>query len=106
MRIATLLMTIATLALVGCANGVTGAPKTGDPPIGAKVRVQFKRSDLGAAAPKPVAPITTDSDVSILGKLLSIDREWIVVEDQNSTLDPGSKIWVPRGNVLMLQSWE
>jgi len=100
MRMATLLMTIASLALVGCASGVTGARQAGDPPIGAGCTVQFKRSDLGAAASLPIPPTTNSingAGVSVSGKLLRIDQDWVVLDDGSS------KLWVPRRNVLLLQ---
>jgi len=105
MRTATLLITIASLALVGCAGGVSGARNAGGPPIGADCRLQFKRSDLGVAASLPVPPTAgavNGADVNVRGKLLRIDKEWVVLD---AVVDAGlpSKLWVPRGNVLLLQ---
>ena len=100
MRIAILLMTIASLALAGCASGMSGARQAGDPPIGADCRLQFRPSDLGVATSLPVPPTVgaiNGADVNVSGKLLRIDQDWVV-------LDTGrSKLWVPRRNVLLLQ---
>ncbi len=97
MRIAPLWIPIVSLALVGCASGVSGAGQAGDPPIGADCRVQFRRSDLGAADARPISPTAVDGDVSVRGKLLRIDQDWVVVDTGSS------KLWVPRRNVLLLQ---
>jgi hypothetical protein len=98
-------MTIGSLALVGCASGLTGAREAGDPPIGANCRVQFKRSDLGAADKQPISPTATDSDVSVSGKLLRIDQDWVVVDTAGTNaLDTApTQVWVPMRNVLLLQ---
>ena len=105
MRRATLLITIASVALVGCAGGGTGARQAGDPPVGANCRVQLKRSDLGAAASRPISPTVRDSDVSVSGRLLRIDADWVVLDTKGTdVLDAdGSKVWVPRRNVLLMQ---
>ena len=95
----TLLITLASLALAGCASGETGTPHPGDPPIGAQCRLQFNRSDLGAAASLPIPPTTgsiNGAEVSVSGKILSIDEDWVVLDDGHS------KLWVPRRNVLLL----
>ena len=105
MRILTVLITIGSLALVGCASGLTGAREAGDPPIGENCRVQFKRSDLGAADNRPISPTAMDSDVSVSGKLLRIDQDWVVVDTAGTNVvgTAPSKVWVPRRNVLLLQ---
>jgi hypothetical protein len=105
MRIAPLLITIGSLALVGCASGVSGARQAGDPPIGADCRLQFKRSDLGAADKRPISPTAIDSDVSVSGKLLRIDQDWVVLDTAGTNVQNAapSKVWVPMRNVLLLQ---
>ena len=105
MRIVALLIMMAALALVGCASGEAGARQASGPPIGADCRLQFKRSDLGVAASLPVAPTVgsiNGADVNVRGKLLRIDKEWVVLD---AVVDAGlrSELWVPRGNVLLLQ---
>ena len=111
MRIARVLVTIVSLALVGCASGaggaggVSGARQAGDPPIGADCRLQFKRSDLGAADKRPISPTAIDGDVSVSGKLLRIDQDWVVLDTAGASVQEGapSKVWVPMRNVLLLQ---
>jgi hypothetical protein len=93
----------------GCA--ATTAPPTGadrfdlsnpsHPPLHAHCIVQLKRDVLGAGGNNlPIGPTIetiNGASVSVGGRLLRLDREWVV-------LDTGTKkLWVPRENVLLLQ---
>jgi hypothetical protein len=99
-------------ATAGCVPA-TGTPHPGEsridltdpshPPVGQGMvcTLQFKRNLLGAGANLPVAPMTTNingADVSVRGKLVRFDREWIVLEVEGHTT-----LWVPTQNVLLVQ---
>jgi hypothetical protein len=62
--------------------------------------VQLKRDLLGASANLSISVVTTipDTSLAVRGKLLLLDRDWVV-------LDTGAdgKVWVPMQNVLLLQ---
>ena len=99
-------------AAAGCTQ-TTSTPHSGEsrridltdpshPPVGQGLicTLQFKRDLLGAGANLPISPMTTNingAQVSIRGKLVRFDREWVVLEAEGQTL------WVPTQNVLLLQ---
>jgi hypothetical protein len=108
MRTAVLLLGAGVAVLGGCttnaARRTAGTPAVvatdpAHPPLGDHCTVQFKRDLLGTHASLPVSP-TADAingaSVSIRGKLVAVDQEWIVLEAGDET------IWVPRQNVLLL----
>ena len=113
MRSSLLLLCAFIAAAAGCTT--TGAPHTpaarapidatdpSHPPINANCTEQLKRSLLCPAdAQLSTPPTMINSHVSVSGKLLRFDREWIVLD--SAAMDPEGKIiWVPQENVLLLQ---
>ena len=94
MKIRRLLVgSIMVLVLSGC-----GRPE--QPPRGKHVTVQFRRDALGGGGALPIPP-TTDiqngAAVSLKGKLLKINDEWLVLEYDKQ------KHWIPRDAVLMIR---
>ncbi len=70
------------------------------PPIGSTCCVQFRRDALGCAASLPVPPTSNNfngANVSVEGKLLRIDSDWLVLAREHNQL------WIPRQNVLLVQ---
>jgi hypothetical protein len=120
MRIAVIAFFCVLIAAAGCDNGpaapTNGAAKgsTADPanpPLGAYCTVQFNRNALGAAMASPVPPMTNvmnGADVSIDGKLLKVDADWVVLESQVGAGTSSSpwhmaNIWIPRQNILLMR---
>ena len=91
----------------GCVAGVmllaalsSCMPSSGAvPPSGEACTVQFRRDALGAAAANGIPP-TTDSmngaSVSVHGKLVRTDSEWVILRSAGKTL------WIPRSSILLL----
>jgi hypothetical protein len=89
------LSAIVALLLAGCGEGASGD----GPKVGSACRISFRRDALGDAANLPV-PVETDTingvPVTMRGKLLRADRDWIVLE-------VGSELrWIPRDVVLFI----
>lgn len=104
-----LLFGLVASALCGCNIDVGNAPATGaaagvpkalKEQIGRSCTVQFRRDALGAAAELPVSPTTgtiNGAQVSVSGRLESVDRDWVVIKS-------GSKgLFIPQSTVLMIQ---
>ncbi len=62
--------------------------------------VEIRRDLLGAAAPSGIPALTygTASPYSVVGKLVSLDEQWIVVES-----NANKRVWIPRASVLLIQ---
>ena len=102
-------------AVAGCGNSAPLVASTNHKPdrsssasadlpaIGAFCTVQLRRDLLGAASDLPISPLVNGingSEVSVSGRLLKVDAEWIVLEHRRQ--DRQSELWIPRGNVLLL----
>lgn len=87
-------------ALVAVTILLSGCGRPGQPPTGKNVTVQFRRDALGSAHTLPISP-TTDSQngakVSLQGKLIKVNEEWVVLEYQKK------KHWIPRDAVLLIR---
>ncbi len=95
-RISIAVVLMVALGLVGCGH----REGTAQPPKAKSATVQFRRDILGASRELPVPP-TTDvqngASVSVSGKLLKVNREWVVLEQDKKVL------WIPRDNVLLIR---
>lgn len=84
MRAASLPILFAAMTLCGC-HRPPGSPVRRM--VGQKVKVQFRRDALGAATPNGIPP-TTDgqngAETMMIGALKTADRDWIVIERENS----------------------
>ena len=77
----------------------TGCDRSSQPPTGKKVFVQFRRDYLGGAHALPISPVTTSingATVCIKGKLLTVNEEWVVVENRKQ------EHWIPKNVVLLI----
>ena len=103
------------LGLSGC-NSSNGAPTTsasevsprvpGAPPAGAHCTVQFRRDMLGSHSDLPISPLTdgiNGANVSVSGRLLRTDDQWIVLARKHHETGAEYELWIPRDNVLLLQ---
>lgn len=88
---------IGLLAIGPVLSGCSGSDQ---PSTGKSVTVQFRRDALGSAHTLPISP-TTDSIngamVSLRGKLLKVNEEWVVLEYQKQ------KHWISRDAVLLIR---
>ena len=86
-------LALSSMVLLSSCNDPS-TPRTGEP-----VTVQFRRDALGASLALPIGP-TTDSmngaSVNLKGKLLAVNKNWVVVQDGANTH------WIARPNVLLL----
>ena len=72
------------------------------PPLHSFVHVQFRRDYLGLAGDKGSSPVGSADPSNVLassGELLQITEDWVVLQVQN---EPDRELWIPRGNVLLL----
>ena len=72
-----------------------------DLPLGETVTVQFRRDALGGGANLPVPPTTNSvngAEVSLTGKLLRVDFDWILLDVPGST----SLHWIDIDSVLLV----
>jgi hypothetical protein len=101
MRVFTILLLGATLALCGCSNAPTAEPTPLTGKIGQNCTVQFRRGDaLGGAASTPASPTTNainGAEVCISGKLQKVEGRWIVVAVDNF------EYCIPRESILLIQ---
>ena len=90
------------LILCSCSEDKGPAP-------GSTVIVQIRRDALGTAAANPVPPLTISmngASTQVSGKLVSIDRNWIVLTDAGDATDLHSghkNVWISRSAVLLIQ---
>lgn len=79
---------------------LSGCSQPTQPPTKKNVKVQFRRDALGGAHTLPISP-NTDSingaQVSLSGKLLTVNDEWIVLEHNKRNH------WIPRDAVLLIR---
>lgn len=102
-----ILVIASTLCCAGCvkssypqeASGVQKSTATSLPDQGTHCTVQFRRDDLGASRELPVAPTTSSingAEVSVSGRFVRGDEEWIVLTNANQEL------WIPRPVILLM----
>jgi hypothetical protein len=105
MRIVGALLLFLSIVTAGCddrAAAQSTAPKGADLAIGSKCTVQFRRDALGGAGALPVPPLSNvvnGAEVSVAGKLVKADADWIVLSREREH----DEIWIPRHNVLLVQ---
>lgn len=96
-----------TLCCAGCvkssspqeASGVQKSAAISLPDQGSHCTVQFRRDYLGSSRELPVAPTTSSingAEVSVSGRFLRSDEEWIVLTNSNQEL------WIPRSVILLM----
>ena len=97
-----LLLAASVLASPGCDEGQDVGMVGGKvyPPIGSFVHVQFRRDYLGFAGDKGSSPVGDANQVlASSGELRRMTEEFVVIEVQDQ---PDRELWIPRGNVLLL----
>jgi hypothetical protein len=77
-------------------------------PVGQVCIVQLRRDALGAGGDNVVPPTTNGmngASTRVLGRLEQVTRDWVVVKVDDAG-DPanGARVWIPRHNVLMIES--
>tara|TARA_R110002126_G_scaffold4409_19_gene23231 strand:- start:2116 stop:2412 length:297 start_codon:yes stop_codon:yes gene_type:complete len=86
-------LALSSIVLLSSCNDPS-IPRTGE-----YVTVQFRRDALGVSHGLPVSP-TVDSmngaSVNLRGKLLAVDKNWVVVKDDANTH------WIARPSILLL----
>ena len=95
-RLSTIIVFALTLILVGCGQRNVAS----QPPKAKSATVQFRRDILGASRELPVSPMTdiqNGAEVSVSGRLLEVNEEWVVLEQGKQEL------WIPRDNVLLIK---
>ena len=74
------------LGLSGCVRSTGSEPDRFTRKTGKNCTVQFRRGDvLGGGGGLPVPPLTgsiNGADVSVTGKLQSIDLDWVVIQQE------------------------
>jgi hypothetical protein len=74
---------------------------SGNPPGGKEATIQFRRGDsLGGGGNLPVSPTTNSingATVSLSGKIIKIEADWVVVETKQE------EIWIPKSAILLIQ---
>jgi hypothetical protein len=96
------------LAGPGCATAGRPSPAgAGLAPVGVALApgesctVFLKRDWLGGTAPVPIGPLVSNfngADLTVGGKLLLADADWIVLVGGR-----GEQLWIPRPNVLIVK---
>ena len=83
--------------LLGCSCDNVGSAD--GPPTGYECEVQFRRDVLGGdTGAAPLINVQNGRELSIRGKLLRADAEWVVIEGSER------RIWIPRANVLLIDA--
>jgi len=65
--------------------------------------IQFRRDALGASF---AAPLTTAGHVSIVGRVIAVDREAIILERTEDAYRMGGapieRLWIPKSSILLI----
>lgn len=76
-------------------------PAAENPPTGREATIQFRRGDgLGGGGDLPVNPTAhaiNGGKVSLSGKIIKIEGDWVVVEVARE------EIWIPKASILLIQ---
>jgi hypothetical protein len=91
---------LVAVSLLLSSKPATAALGSSNPPLGLDCTIQFRRDALGTAASLPVPPLSgaiNGADTSLVGKLKSVNGEWVVVERA------GGEIWIPKSVVLLVE---
>jgi hypothetical protein len=76
-------------------------PASENPPTGKEATIQFRRGDsLGGGGNLPTGPTvnsTNGAAVSLSGKIIKIEGDWVVVEVGQE------EIWIPKSSILLIQ---
>lgn len=100
-----ILMLASGLFYAGCAKSSptqANRPESNSvPKQGAYCSVQIRRDYLGASRELPVSPTTSSingAEVSVSGRFLRADAEWIVLSDIDHR-----ELWIPRSVILLMR---